>query len=227
MAETARICEAEGIRAVAISANVVEESKARSAVERTLAEFGGLDLLVCNAGVVSAGPHEELPMAEWRRIFDINLFGAIHFVNAALPALRKSSHARVVLTGSSQAIMPNNPLTPAYTASKFALRGYAEAIRPVMARERIAFNFFCPGLTRTDFPINALRFGGQAIPTPDLDAALSPDEVAEQLLRGIREGRFLISTSTTAAEVMHRNVDDLLRPSTEVHAANPESSKEG
>lgn len=93
---------------------------------------GALDALINNAGVATGGPLEYIPLDEYRRIFDVNLFGVLAVTQAALPLLRRSASPRIVLVGSISGRLAIPYLGP-YSASKFALRATAEALRVELA----------------------------------------------------------------------------------------------
>lgn len=91
-----------------------------------------LDALINNAGIAAGGPLEYMPLDEYRRVFDVNLFGVLALTQAALPLLRRSASPRIVLIGSISGRLAIPYLGP-YTASKFALRATAEALRVELA----------------------------------------------------------------------------------------------
>jgi NAD(P)-dependent dehydrogenase (short-subunit alcohol dehydrogenase family) len=138
-----------------------------------VAEHGPLDALVANAGYGLFGCFEDLEPDEIRQLLEVNLFGAMASARAALPALR-ASRGRLVLVGSI-AGRRAAPGSSAYNCSKFALEGWAEALRHELAPFGVPVVVVEPGLTRTGFAsarVRGRRVGGgayQAI-TERLDA---------------------------------------------------------
>jgi NAD(P)-dependent dehydrogenase (short-subunit alcohol dehydrogenase family) len=122
-----------------------------ASIARALGEVaaGGTPLLgvVSNAGIALGGPLERLPIAELRRQFEVNVFGALALVQAALPHL-PSHGGRIVFVGSIAGRLAVPYIAP-YSASKFALRALADALRNELAPDGIAVSLIEPGSVRT------------------------------------------------------------------------------
>jgi NAD(P)-dependent dehydrogenase (short-subunit alcohol dehydrogenase family) len=103
--------------------------------------------VVSNAGIAIGGPLEHLPLRELRRQFEVNVFGSLALVQAALPLLGEGS-GRIVLVGSISGRLAT-PYIGAYSASKFALRAMADALRVELAPSRIAVSLIEPGSVKT------------------------------------------------------------------------------
>jgi NAD(P)-dependent dehydrogenase (short-subunit alcohol dehydrogenase family) len=123
-----------------------ESSIARAAGD---VEASGIPLLgvVSNAGIALGGPLERLPIAELRRQFEVNVFGSLALVQTALPLLGEGS-GRIVLVGSISGRLAT-PYVGAYSASKFALRAMADALRIELSPSRIAVSLIEPGSVKT------------------------------------------------------------------------------
>jgi len=120
-----------------------------AAVKAIIARLGGLDALVANAGAATFGCFEDLSAAELRDQLEVNFFGPAACAGAALPALRQS-RGRLVLV-SSIAGRRSAPGSSAYNASKFALEGWAEALRHELSGFGVPVVLVEPGLTATGF----------------------------------------------------------------------------
>jgi NAD(P)-dependent dehydrogenase (short-subunit alcohol dehydrogenase family) len=107
-----------------------------------------LDAVVNNAGIALGGPVEALPLDEWRRQFEVNLFGQVAVTQAVLPKLR-TSRGRVVFVSSLSGVI-STPLTGAYSASKFALEAMADALRMEVRPWGVRVALIEPGSIDTD-----------------------------------------------------------------------------
>lgn len=130
--------------------DVTDREAVRSAVDGAVRVFGRLDVVVNNAGYGLFGAVEELSDAELRTQFEVNLFGALHVTQAALPTLRAqgSGHIIQMSTISGIAGLPN---LGGYSASKWALEGLSEALAQEVAPFGIAVTLVEPGLFATDW----------------------------------------------------------------------------
>lgn len=156
--ETAAAVRAFGGRVAAIVGDQRDEAHAADAVTRTVAELGGLDVLVNNAGVIGAGPIESTTVAEWDRIFDTDVKGPFLFCRAAFPHLKGRAGANVVNVGSVAGIRPYANLAP-YVAAKAALDKFTECLALEWAPHGVRVNSVNPGVVVTE-----LHVAGKAVP---------------------------------------------------------------
>jgi 2-keto-3-deoxy-L-fuconate dehydrogenase len=166
-----------------VQADVTDDDAVRSAVAQAIRHLGGLDVLVNNAGVGAAGTVADNDDDEWRRVFEVNVFGMMRVARAALPHLRESHRAAIVNT-SSVAATAGLPQRALYSASKGAVHSLTFAMAADHVREGIRVNCVCPGTA--DAP-----WVGRL-----LDAA--PDPEAE---RAALEARQPLGRLVSAAEV--------------------------
>jgi SDR family mycofactocin-dependent oxidoreductase len=152
--ETARLVERLDRRVVAVEADVRDRSQLQAAIERGIAELGGLDIVVAQAGI--AGMKGEPQLQAWTDVVDTNLLGTINAVHAALPHL--SAGASIVATGSTAAYMNTLPVTeaggdPGGTAYVFSKRGIANFVHELarnLAPRMIRVNAVHPTNCNTD-----------------------------------------------------------------------------
>ncbi|OIJ92760.1 short-chain dehydrogenase [Streptomyces sp. MUSC 14] len=168
---------------LAYRADVTDDTSVRTAVERAAEDLGGLDILVNNAGIGAQGTVEDNDDTEWHRVFDVNVLGMVRTARAALPQLRRSSHAAIVNT-CSVAATAGLPRRALYSATKGAVYSLTLAMAADHVREGIRVNCVNPGTVDTPW-VGRL-----------LDAA--PDPAAERAALAARQptGRLV-----TAAEV--------------------------
>ena len=140
-----------GGRARYVASDVTVAEDANRVVASAVAEFGGLDIMVNNAGVGRGSPDFlELTDQDWDLSLSVNLRGVANFCAAAIPELRKSRHGAIVNVASLSGLKAM-PLIPAcYTASKFAVVGMTKQLALQLAPEGIRVNAICPGSVRTD-----------------------------------------------------------------------------
>jgi NAD(P)-dependent dehydrogenase (short-subunit alcohol dehydrogenase family) len=137
-------------RALALQLDVTDAQAARSAVNQALARFGRLDVVFNNAGYGHVGAIEELSDEELRRQLDVNLLGVINVTRAALPAMRKQRSGHFLQMSSLNGVEPL-PGGAYYTASKFAVKGFSEALAAEVAHLGIKVTIVEPGPFRTRF----------------------------------------------------------------------------
>lgn len=149
-----RITDAGG-RALAVAADVTDESQAGAAVARAVERFGRLDTVVANAGVMLLGPLEGADTADWRRMLELNTLGAMYTAHAAVPHLLAAAQqqprrvADLVLT-SSVAGRQVRQGSGAYNASKHAVGAFGEALRLELTERHVRVSLIEPGAVETE-----------------------------------------------------------------------------
>ena len=141
-----------------IACDVAERELVRQAVEIVAHHFGRIDMLINNAGVIQVGPLEHMTYADYHHAMNVHFWGALHCTEAVLPYMRQRRIGRIVNIASIGGLIAVPHLAP-YSASKFALVGYSDAVRAEVAKDGIRVTTVCPGLMRTGSPVNALMKG--------------------------------------------------------------------
>ncbi|MBI1296623.1 SDR family NAD(P)-dependent oxidoreductase [bacterium] len=149
-----RLHQLHGVRTLALAVDIADPGAVTAMVERAVTEFGGVDLLINNAGMGIYGSIDEVKMADLRHVFDVNFFGAIQAMQAVVPTMRRRGGG-VIVNISSIVGKFASPLGGGYTATKFALEGASAAARAELKRDRIKVIIVRPGLTETEFSQNA------------------------------------------------------------------------
>ncbi|MEV6174016.1 SDR family NAD(P)-dependent oxidoreductase [Streptomyces sp. NPDC051954] len=134
----------------AVALDVTDNGSIPQAVDAAVNRFGGIDVLVNNAGRGLLGALEEISDAEARSLFDLNVFGLINVTRAVLPVMRKQGSGKLVHIGSRSGF-EGEPGVSLYCASKFAVAGISEALSAEMAPFGIQSMVVEPGVFRTDF----------------------------------------------------------------------------
>ncbi|HSY88432.1 MAG TPA: SDR family oxidoreductase [Verrucomicrobiae bacterium] len=134
-------------------------------VQRAVDGHGGLDILVCNAGITSVMPIENLAEAEWDAVLTTNVKGMFTLVKQAVPHMVARGGGKIVTLGSEMGIVAV-PESPAYNASKGAVIMFTKSIALDLIRHNIRVNALCPGITRTP------------LLQSEIDNSLEPEKVA-------------------------------------------------
>lgn len=134
--------------ATAARLDVTDAAAFRAQVEAVIARAGHLDLLINNAGIVFVGPTEQLTLAQWDRIIDVNLRGVVHGVAAAYPAMIARGRGHIVNLASAAGLIPSGLLT-SYVATKHAVVGLSLALRTEALRHGVGVTAVCPGAVDT------------------------------------------------------------------------------
>jgi 3-oxoacyl-[acyl-carrier protein] reductase len=140
--------EREGGKAIAIQADAADAEAVKAAVEKTVAAFGGLDVLVNNAGTAIPKPFEETPLEEMDRVLNINVRGVFIATQAALKHMKSGS--RVIMIGSCLGERVAFPGLAAYSATKGAVKIFTQALSREVANRNITVNNVQPGPIDTE-----------------------------------------------------------------------------
>jgi 3-oxoacyl-[acyl-carrier protein] reductase len=184
--------------AFAQACDVRDATALQAMADATVERFGGIDILVVNAGVGAYGPFLDLDPEHIEEMIDVNVKGAIYAARAALPHLLKSDAADFVMI-ASEAGRRGLPLEAVYCASKFAQVGLTAALDHELRDQGVRCTNICPGGVATDFAMGRGR-------TPDMPALagmMQPQDVADAV-------RFVVTRPRT-----HRILEVAFRPVTE------------
>jgi len=178
--QSATAAEAPGF--LGVTADVTDPVAVARAVEEVAAHFGGLHIVVNNAGIYPPIPFEKTTLEDWRRVMRLNLEGPFLVTQAALPHLTAAGWGRVVNIVSA-VIFLGPPDLVAYTTSKAGLVGFTRALAGEVGRDGITVNAIAPGLTRTATAARSTGADGGFERVRDL-----------QVIPRIEEPRDLVST---------------------------------
>lgn len=138
-------------RVLAVALDVTDPAAARHAVERTVEAFGGLDVVVNNAGYANSAPIEEMAEDDFRAQVEANLFGVVNVTRAALPVLRRQRSGTFVQFSSVGGRAGGTPGMGAYQTAKFAVEGFSEVLANEVAPFGVRVVIVEPGAFRTDW----------------------------------------------------------------------------
>lgn len=213
--EQVRAGGGEGISA---ELDVTREADFAALAERLSGAWGGVDLLVNNAGVASSGTVLEASLAQWQWIIDINLLGCVRGVQAFVPLMPVGQRAHVVNVASFAGIA-NPPAMASYNATKAAVIALSETLRFELAPQGIGVSVACPSFFKTRL-METSRASAEAtapgagtegaapqmgrIVTRLMDrATVQADDVARDIVTAAEQGRFLVITHADARRRYH------------------------
>jgi len=178
-------------------ADVSNENDCRRLVEQTTRFFGGIDILINNAGISMRALLKDASIDVIRKVMEINFFGSVYCTKYALDSIieRKGTIVGV----SSIAGYRGLPGRNGYSASKFALQGWLESIRTELSLDGVHVMWVCPGFTTSNIRNAALNKDGQSQGESPMDetSMMSPDECARHILHAIeKKKRTLVLTFT-------------------------------
>jgi short-subunit dehydrogenase len=184
--ELAQTLRQRGADVVAVPADVAAAADRTRLLDAARDRFGGLDVLINNAGISSFGHFADSTEEILRQIMEVNFFAPAELTRSALPLLREGRQPAVVNVAS----MCGRRAMPAwteYSASKYALCGLTEALRGEFARFGVDVLLILPGLTASDFQRNLLRNEGRM--KIDFASGMSPARAADGIARALRRNR--------------------------------------
>jgi NAD(P)-dependent dehydrogenase (short-subunit alcohol dehydrogenase family) len=161
-----------------------------------------MDVVMNIAGVSAWGTVSTLTHEHWKSMVDINLMGPIHVIECFVPPMVAARNGGHLVNVSSAAGVVALPWHAAYSASKYGLRGLSEVLRFDLARHGIGVSVVVPGAVKTPL-VQTVQIAGVDREDPNVQKwtnrfsghAVTPEHVAEQILKGMRRNRFLIYTS--------------------------------
>jgi short-subunit dehydrogenase len=184
--ELANSLTARGADVVAVPTDVTIEEDRLRAIDAAVKHFGGLDVLINNAGVASFAHFADCTEAILRQVMEVNFFAPAELIRLAIPVLTQG-HQPAVVNIASMCGRRGMPAWPEYSASKFALCGLTEALRGELARFDIDVLLILPGLTRSELHQHLLRSTGRM--KIDFDNGMPPEQVAAGILKALRRNR--------------------------------------
>lgn len=168
-------------------ADVSNENDCRRFIEMTIKNFGGIDIIINNAGISMRSVLKEVSTDVIRRVMEINFFGTVYCTRYALESIMERKGTIVGV--SSIAGYRGLPGRSGYSASKFALQGWLEAIKTELMNDDVHVMWVCPGFTTSNIRFAALNKDGQPQAESPMDETrmMSAEECASRILRGIRK----------------------------------------
>jgi SDR family mycofactocin-dependent oxidoreductase len=153
MNETVRLVEKEGRRALGLVADMRDTEQVRSVVDQAIDNFGRIDVVCANHGVVNYATVETMTDEMWEAVVDTNLTGIFKVLRAVIPTMKAAGYGRIIVTSSSAA-RAGVPNLPAYISAKWGLIGLVKGTALELADHGITVNAICPAAVATDLFFN-------------------------------------------------------------------------
>jgi NAD(P)-dependent dehydrogenase (short-subunit alcohol dehydrogenase family) len=204
---------ASGIGGLALKVDVADEREIIKAVERTEAELGPISVFVSNAGVAFGdGPDgaASAPDEHWRACLDVNLMAHVHAARIMIPRMKTRGGGCLVNVASAAGLLSQIG-EAAYSASKHAAVAFAESLAITHGDDGIQLCLVCPqavATRMTGFDDDGQALGKTGFGGNDVDGIVSSDYVADCIINGIREQRFLILPHPEVTTYFQRKASD-------------------
>ena len=195
---------ASEIGGTAVACDVSREADIVALVARTIAKHGGIDLFCSNAGIAVNGD-EHTPDAEWARCWDVNVMAHVYAARVVVPHMLERGGGYLLQTVSAAGLL-THPQSATYAVTKHASLAFAEWLSMTYGDRGIKVSALCPQGVRTDMLRRAEAEGTRR--SFLLDSALEPEQVADDVVKGLEAERFLILPHGEVAEFVRRKAAD-------------------
>ena len=185
--------QAAGGQAMAVTMDVTSEAEVNAAVDKVVKAWGGVDVLVSNAGVQIVHPVEEFPFAEWKKMLAIHLDGAFLTTKACVPHMKASGRGGSIIYMGSVHSKEASVLKSAYVTAKHGLIGLCKTVSKEGGKHGIRANVICPGFVRTPLVDKQIPEQAQALGISEADV------ISKVMLKETVDGEF--TTVQDVAEV--------------------------
>ncbi len=188
-------------RVHSVPVDVTSQPQVQELLDGTASRHGSLDFLFNNAGVGGTLPIAEATLEHWRRIVDLNLWGVIYGVHAALPVMRRQGSGHIVNTASLAGLVPF-PYQSLYCTTKYGVVGMSECLRYELAADGIKVSVVCPGNVVSR--IFSTTIMGEVLDTKPPEDAIPAEEAARIILAGVANGEGIIAFPDKPRELWRR-----------------------
>jgi len=194
--EAIKTLEAASIECMGVVSDVASESDSKELIKQTVAKYGQLDILINNAGISMRSLFDDCDPSVIKKVMDINFYGTVYATKYALPYIKQFKGSIVGV--SSIAGYRGLPARTGYSASKFAMQGFLEALRTELLKDDVHVLVACPGFTESNIRNTALVADGntQGESPRDEGKMMKAEEVAQYIFNAVkRKKRSLVLTT--------------------------------
>ncbi|MCA0150894.1 3-ketoacyl-ACP reductase [Rossellomorea vietnamensis] len=179
LAQVAEEARSLGVKASVAVADISDMEQVDMAVSKLKADLGPADILINNAGIGTYGSFLDIDPVEWKRTFEVNVFGTYYVTRAVLPQLIEKNRGDIINISSSSGLKGTEGST-AYSGSKFAVQGMTEALMQEVRKHNIRVMTLNPSLVATD-----LTFGDK-LEDADKEKYMQPEDLAEHMVSQLK-----------------------------------------
>ena len=208
--ETARQARALGVEAEAVHCDVAQPDAMLKLRDTTLARYGTINLVMNNVGGLTRGRPQDIPVAEWERVLNLNLLSVVRSIDAFLPHFLETEQGHFVNIASFAALFPYAYDRLPYAASKAAIVSISEGLALYLHPKGIRVTLFCPGPVITNIGANVPHWGepiGVRGPGPQYKP-ITAEAAGELVVTAVRENRFIGFTDPQVTEPMQARAGD-------------------
>ncbi len=187
--------QVSGARALYSSADLTHPEAIVAMVEQAQAAFGGIDILINNAGIQHVAPVDQFPVEKWDLIIALNLSAAFHTIRLALPHMKRKGWGRIINTASAHSLVAS-PNKAAYVAAKHGIAGLTKTVALEVAASGITVNCISPGYVWTPLVENQ-------IPDTMKARGLTREQVINDVLLAAQPTKQFVTVDQVAALALH------------------------
>jgi NAD(P)-dependent dehydrogenase (short-subunit alcohol dehydrogenase family) len=195
------------VQGLGVACNVAEQAEVQALVDRVTQTYGQIDLFCSNAGIITRRDSDAAP-ADWQRHWDVNLMAHVHAANAVLPQMLARGEGYLLQTASAAGLLSQVNAAP-YTVTKHAAVGFAEWLSIAHGDAGIRVSCLCPQGVLTPLLLGAATNSGKRSFLQD--GAVTPEALAEVVVQGLRDERFLILPHEEVLTFWQRKTADVDR----------------
>jgi NAD(P)-dependent dehydrogenase (short-subunit alcohol dehydrogenase family) len=206
--ETAELIRAAGGEAIGVDVDVAEQADLERLRDRCLEQFGRVDVVFNNVGVLAMGAPESLPIEAWQRVLDLNLLSIARSNLVFLPLLIEQGRGHVVNTASASGLLAYGFDRLPYVASKHAVVGVSEALAFYLGPKGIGVTCVCPSGVMTNIVEQITSYGQATTPRAPQHEVVEAERVGELVADAVTAGTFLVTTVPEVGDELRERAAD-------------------
>jgi NAD(P)-dependent dehydrogenase (short-subunit alcohol dehydrogenase family) len=208
-AGTAEQIASKGGGAHPVGCDVTRDVDIQRLHDAALAEYGAIDIVMNNVGVIAVGVPEDLPLSAWEQSFNTNVLSIARSLRVFLPGLLAQGHGHIVNTASTSALWPYGYDRLPYAASKGAVVALSESLALYTRPRGVGVTCLCPGPVRTGIAEQITVFGTPQLMRAPTLALIEAAEVGRLVVDAIKNDTFFLPTHPEVPDIMRKRADDI------------------